>query len=324
MPIAQTEFPVTLRTGAIVCIVGPTASGKTDLSQEVALAIGGEIISADSMQVYKGMDIGTGKIPKALRVVEHHCMDLVDPGAPYSAALFQEQARQAFDLIDSRGKRVVLCGGTGFYVRAAIDDYDFPEGEQIGNSIRDEYNAYAAEFGAQACWALLNEKDPVSAALIAPNDTKRVVRAFELLDSGTSYARQKEKLASLPQRYEALFMGLDVDPDILLKRINARVDNMVEMGLVGEVRSLLDQGLREGITAPQAIGYKEIVEYLDGKCSLDEAIEQIKIATRRYAKRPRTWFRKDKRIRWIDANDRNLAVLTKQALDIIDVYDNTL
>ena len=321
---ARTSLPIKLSNGAIVCVVGPTASGKTDIAQEIAMVIDGEVVSADSMQVYKGMDIGTGKIPETQRVVKHYCLDLVDPGAPYSAALFQDQARQAFHAINERNKRVILCGGTGFYVRAAIDDYDFPEGEQVGNSVREKYNAYAAEYGAQACWSLLNEKDPVSASLIAPKDVKRVVRAFELLDAGTNYASQKAKLASLPQRYEALFIGLSVEPDVLAERINARVDNMIDLGLVNEVQGLLDRGLREGITSPQAIGYKEIVEYLDGNCSLDEAVEQIKIATRRYAKRQRTWFRKDKRIHWIDANDRNLATMTNQALDIIHAFDNEL
>ena len=321
---SQTSLPLRLLNGAIVCIVGPTASGKSDLAQEVALALDGEIVSADSMQVYKGMDIGTGKVLESQRVVKHYCMDLVEPGVPYSAALFQQESRQAFKVIEEQGKRAILCGGTGFYVRAAIDDYDFPEGEQVGNIVRDKYNAYAAEFGADACWSLLNEKDPVSASLIAPNDVKRVVRAFELLSAGTSYADQKEKLATIPQRYEAIFIGLKVDPDVLSKRIDARVDHMLELGLMNEVRGLLDRGLRAGITSPQAIGYKEIVEYLDGNCTLDDAIEQIKTATRRYAKRQRTWFRKDARIHWIDANDRDLSRMTAQALDFIRIFDDAL
>ena len=301
----------------IVCVVGPTASGKTELAQRIALAIDGEVVSADSMQVYKGMDIGTGKITPDEQIVLHHCLDIVEPGEPYSAALFQIEARRCFEDISKRGKRAVLCGGTGFYVRAAIDDYEFPEGEQVGNAVRDHYMAIARERGASELWELLRESDANSAAIIPPNDVKRVVRAFELLEAGTSYADQKEKLAKIPQRYPALFIGLSVDPAVLRTRIDVRVDSMVASGLVDEVRGLLAAGLREGITSPQAIGYKEIVEYLDGLCALDDAIDRIKLASHRYAKRQRTWFRKDKRITWLDATEYNLDDLLAQSLALI-------
>lgn len=302
----------------IFCVVGPTASGKTALSQQIALSYDGEVVSADSMQVYRGMDIGTGKIAPSEQLVAHHCIDIANPGEPFSAALFQTYARKSFAEIESRGKRSVLCGGTGFYVRAAIDDYDFPKGEQVGNETRDRYNEFAREQGTAKLWALLNEQDPESAAIIPENDTKRIVRAFELLEDDTSYAEQKEKLARIPQLYPAVFIGLSVDPAILAKRIGLRVDKMVEDGLVDEVKTLLESGFREGITAPQAIGYKEIVAYLDGECGLDEALDAIKLATRRYAKRQRTWFRKDKRINWIDANALDLDAMLKASIDIID------
>ena len=302
----------------ILCIVGPTASGKSALAQRIAIRYGGEVVSADSMQVYRGMDIGTGKVLPHERTVAHHCIDIVDPGEPFSAALFQEHARSAFTHLESMGKRSILCGGTGFYVRAAIDDYDFPKGEQIGNETRDRYNAYARDNGSQALWELLDERDPQSAALIPCNDTKRLVRAFELLDDGTSYASQKEKLARIPQAYPAVFVGLAVDPEILARRIDDRVDKMVGDGLVGEVEGLLAGGFREGITSPQAIGYKEVVAYLDGTCTLSEALDAVKLATRRYAKRQRTWFRKDKRIRWIDADDLNFDEMEARAAEIFD------
>ena len=285
----------------VICVVGPTASGKTNLAQNIALELNGEVVSADSMQVYRGMDIGTGKLPQNEMLVAHHCLDLVTPGEPYSAALFQHDARTSFDDILNRGKRAVLCGGTGFYVRAAIDDYDFPKGEQVGNSVRDHYARMADEKGIDALWEVLEKRDPESAHIIPRNDVKRVIRAFELLEDGTSYARQKQKLARIPQKYPAVFIGLAMDTDLLNERINRRVDQMVDDGLVAEVQGLLDQGLREGITAPQAIGYKEIVAYLDGACTLEEALDAVKLATRRYAKRQRTWFRKDKRIHWLDA-----------------------
>ena len=301
----------------IVCIVGPTASGKTALAQRLALELDGEVVSADSMQIYRGMDIGTGKIPPEERLVAHHCLDIADPGEPFSAALYQKLSRSCFADIESRGKRAILCGGTGFYVRAAIDDYNFPEGEQVGNATRDRYNEYARNRGPDALWTLLEQEDPESAQIIPAHDTKRVVRAFELLETGTSYARQKEKLASIPQLYPAVFIGLAVDPAVLAERINARVDQMVSDGLVEEVRDLLEGGFREGITSPQAIGYKEFVAYIEGTCSLDEAMESVKLSTRRYAKRQRTWFRKDKRIRWIDADALNLDDMTAAALDIL-------
>ena len=301
----------------VICIVGPTASGKSSLAQQLALVLDGEVVSADSMQVYKGMDIGTGKVLPDERKVAHHMLDLVNPGEPYSAALFQKQARACFDDIDSRGKRVLLCGGTGFYIRAAIDDYDFAEGEQTGNVVRDTYTAIAQEKGAHALWELLREHDPRSASVIPENDVKRVVRAFEMLDTGESYFERKEKLPAIEQLYPAVFIGLAVDPEKLRNRIDERVDYMVEHGLIEEVEALLDSGFREGVTAPQAIGYKEIVSALDGSVSMEDAVNEIKASTKRYAKRQRTWFRKDKRIHWIDADALNLDDMLAESLSLI-------
>ncbi len=298
----------------VVCIVGPTASGKSDLAQAVAVALDGEVVSADSMQIYRGMDIGTGKVMPEDRVVAHHGLDLVDPGEPYSAAMFQSYARACFDSLAARGKRAVLAGGTGLYVRAAIDDMDFPKGEQVDNPVRDRYMRFTEECGAQALWDELDRIDPKSAALIHPNNVRRVVRAFEMLAEDTTYAAQHERLQHLPQAVPAAFFGLGIDPAILSKRIDRRVDAMLEAGLVDEVKSLLHHGFREGITAPQAIGYKEIVSALDGSTSFEEAIAQVKTATRRYAKRQRTWFRKDARIHWLSADDGDTASLAREVL----------
>ncbi len=303
----------------VICIVGPTASGKSDVAQLLARDLGGEVVSADSMQIYRGMDIGTGKLPLDQRIVAHHGLDLVDPGEPYSAALFQGYAREAFTEIASRGKRSILAGGTGLYVRAAVDAYDFPSGEQVCNPTRDKYNAYAQERGSEALWQLLFERDPESARAIHPNNVRRVVRAFELLeDEGTNYATQLKNLQSIAQAVPAVFFGMQVDPDLLKQRIYKRVDRMVETGLIEEVKGLLEQGFREGVTAPQAIGYKEIVAALEGQISMEQAIEDIKIATRRYAKRQRTWFRKDDRIRWINADSGDAEAISREIIACLE------
>lgn len=293
-------------TRPVLCIVGPTASGKSDLAQAVARALDGEVVSADSMQVYRGMDIGTGKVPACERVVPHHGIDLVDPGQPYSAALFQEYARAAFADIEARGRTSVLCGGTGLYVRAAVDDYRFPKGEQQDNPVRERYTEIAHREGFQALWDLLVREDPASASIVPPRDVKRVVRAFELLEEGTSYAEQRAKLASIPPWCPAVFFGLRIDPAELNARIDARVDAMVEAGLVAEVEGLLARGFEEALTAQQAIGYKEIVSALKGRTTFEQALCDIKTATHRYAKRQRTWFRKDARIRWLYVGETSL------------------
>lgn len=302
----------------VVCVVGPTASGKSDLAQELAVVLDGEVVSADSMQIYKGMDIGTGKILPLQQKVPHFGIDLCEPGEPYSAALFQAYARECFQDIASREKHPILCGGTGFYVRSAIDDYDFPPGKQEENPLREKYTHFAEEFGGQALWDLLDEKDPASAAIIHPHNTRRIIRAFELLEEGASYATQKQNLQSLPQAIPAYFLGLAVDPQILNERIDKRIDAMLEAGLLEEVQGLLNQGFRLGLTAPQAIGYKELVAYLEGETSFEEAVESIRVATHRYAKRQRTWFRKDKRIQWLHADSGDTADLVQQARRALD------
>ncbi len=287
----------------VIAVVGPTASGKSAVAQAVAQALDGEVVSADSMQVYRGMDIGTGKVPVAERVVPHHGLDLVDPGQAYSAALFQAYAREAFAAIEGRGRRAILAGGTGFYVRAALDDYRFPVGEQVGNPVRERWQRYAEEQGAQALWERLREQDPASAEAIHPNNVVRVVRAFELLAEGESYARQKASLAAVAPWAAAQWVGLAVEPGRLAARIEARVDAMFDQGLVEEVEGLLARGYGQALTAASAIGYKEVVAALRDECSLDEAREAIKAATRRYAKRQRTWFRSDGRIAWFDTDE---------------------
>lgn len=302
-------------TNPVLAVVGPTASGKSDLAIELAKSLDGEIVSADSMQIYKGMDIGTAKVPLEKRVVKHYGIDLVDPGEPYSAALFQTYARSSFESISDRGKLPILCGGTGFYVRAALDDYDFAEGEQVGNAVRDAYQAMLAEKGPDAVWGELYKVDPESAEKVHANDSKRVIRALEMKAAGESYARRAEALKSVGQCVPATLVGIEVDRDVLNARIDRRVDAMREAGLVDEVKGLLDRGFREGVTARHAIGYKEVAAAIDGEMSMDEAFDRIKLATRRYAKRQRTWFRGDSRVIWIDGNVDSVDDMLDQALE---------
>ena len=289
-------------TQCVICVLGPTASGKSEVAQLVAEALGGEVVSADSMQVYRGMDIGTAKLPRAERRVPHHLIDILDPGQPYSAQQFQVAARAVFAELEAAGTVPVLCGGTGLYVQAALEAMEFPGGERADNPVRAAYERRAEEEGSQALWDELQARDAASAALIHPHNVRRVVRALEMADRGVSYASQVEGMKSLPEVVPSLRFGLRRDPEVLARRIDTRVDAMVAAGLVDEVKGLLSAGFREALTAPQAIGYKEIVAELDGVVSLDEAVAQIKTATRRYAKRQRSWLRRDSRLHLLDAD----------------------
>lgn len=301
----------------VIAVMGCTASGKSALADELAVRLGGEVISADSMQVYRGMDIGTAKTPVSERKVPYHCIDICDPGQPYSAALFQHDSRAAIEDIRSRGKVPIICGGTFFYVRACLNQMDFAAGEQEDNPVRDRYNALAARLGAQGIWDYLHERDPQSAEVIHPNNTVRVVRALEMFEEGDSYARRKAAFKGVAEAIPSIKIGLARDTQLLYERINKRVDDMVAAGLVAEVESLLAQGFREGLTAQAAIGYKEIVAALDGLCTMDEAIEQIKMSTRRYSKRQRTWLRGEAGLNWIEADGKALDELVAEALRLI-------
>ena len=328
----------------VIAIVGATGSGKSALADALALQLGGELISADSMQVYRGMDIGTAKTPPDQRHVAYHCIDLVDPGAPFTAALYQRHARSVIERLLAQEVTPVLCGGTGLYVRAALDDFRFDEGREGGSSdpsdalantdalmdtdalvetgaradkdtgghfddIRKHLTIQAEELGAGAFHKILEQADPQSAALIHPNNVRRVIRAFELLEMGTSYAKQHEGFSDYKAVYPARFIGISVEPEVLYEVIERRVDSMVAQGLLEEVSGLVAAGFRDAMTAQQAIGYKELVPVLEGRRSLEDAIAEIKQSTRRYAKRQRTWFRRDSRIEWIDATDLHRQVL---------------
>lgn len=285
--------------GTVVSIVGPTASGKSSLAEVLACELSTSVVSMDSMQVYTGMDIGTAKTPVAERRAPLLMVDVAPVSKDYSVQLFQVDARRCIDGLLAQEKPAVLCGGTGFYLNAVIDDMDFVHGEK-GSSTRKAYEHLLEEKGAQALYQLLVERDEKSAALIHPNNTRRVIRALEMLDEGDRYCEQNAELHKQQPYYNAQIWGLTMDRSRLYERINQRVDQMVAEGLVDEVKSLVDQGLTRDTTAGQAIGYKEILDVFSGETTLDEAIEAIKQRSRRYAKRQLSWFRRDKRVQWID------------------------
>lgn len=291
--------------GRVIAIVGPTASGKSQLADEVASRLHTSVISVDSMQVYRGMDIGTAKTPMAERKVPLEMVDVADVGTDFSVQMFQEMARGCADKLLSQGQVPVLCGGTGLYLDAVIDEMDFPKGRTNGET-RRHYEEIASSQGGEKLFSMLMERDPESAHLIHPNNVRRVVRALEMLDEGTSYAVHHRGLKAHTPHYDALIFGISRPREQLYERIDRRVDQMFDDGLVSEVEGLLARGLRESTTACQAIGYKEVVAYLDGCCSLEECRDTIKTRSRRYAKRQLSWLRRDGRTRWIDMSSTSL------------------
>lgn len=303
----------------VLAIVGPTASGKSNLAQKVALALDGEVISADSMQIYRGMNIGTAKLSSEEMLIPHHMIDILDPGKPFSVQQYQDEARAIISSLYQQNKTPILCGGTGLYVQAVLEDMQFPKGEYESAS-RKKYEALRREKGSDYLWHLLQNRDPISAEIIHPHNIRRVIRALEMSDEGISYAEQSRNLKCLPEVFPSLRFGLSVEPSILRERIDIRVDAMIGNGLLDEVKSLLRSGFKNALTAKEAIGYKELVSFLDGAQTFEEAVEQIKIATRRYAKRQRSWFRRDKHIIWIDADSRSLDEMTEE---IVEIYRST-
>lgn len=305
----------------VLVLVGPTAVGKTEIALKLAERLKGEIVSADSMQIYQGMDIGTAK-PSAQeqQAVPHHLIDVVSPGEAFSVADFQKQARERIAEITQRGHLPILVGGTGLYVRAVIDHYNFILADtdwELRNRLRQQ----AEEVGLQALYYWLNEIDPVAGKRIHPNDERRIVRALEVYQTtGQPLSFWEQQVDMGSDRYDLQMFGLTRPREQLYDRINLRVEQMAKSGLVEEARHLLAQGLNERLIANQAIGYKELFAYLRGEETLVEALEKMKQTTRRYAKRQLTWFRADQRIRWLDASLYQDSVsLVNEILQIVAV-----
>lgn len=303
----------------VIAVVGPTAVGKSAVADELAYRLGSEVLSADAMQIYTGMDIGTAKMKPGECKAPLRLVDLVDPGFAYSAALYQKDARAHIDYLLKLGKTPVVCGGTGLYVRAALDEMDFPTGK-VEDRRRASLNRLAEELGPEALHAVLAEKDPESAAVIHPHNVRRVVRALEMHEDGESYAKQKDAFSSIEAKYPSLYIGLDMDRARLYGRIDARVDLMFNEGLVEEVEGLVAQGYASALTSMQAIGYKEVIAALQGACSMDESKELVKQRSRRYAKRQLSWFRRDERMHWLNMDELSLAEAVETVLQLFEAH----
>lgn len=281
-----------LQQAEVVAIVGPTASGKTALSIELAKKYNGEIINGDSMQVYKGLDIGTAKITEEeMEGVPHHLLSFLEPTESFSVADYQKLVRAKIADIQARHKLPIIVGGSGLYVQAVLFDFQFTD-EKVDEAARQAYYDELAKLGPEAMHDKLKQLDPQTAEAIHPNNTRRVIRALEMLElSGVSKAAEAQNRGEVPL-YNHLILGLgqNMSRDVLYDRINRRVDLMMENGLLEEVRGLWQQNIR-GVQSIQAIGYKELYDYLDGKCSLEGALDSLKQNSRRYAKRQLTYFR---------------------------------
>jgi len=286
----------------LVVIVGPTAVGKTELSLQLAGHFQGEIISGDSMQVYRGMDIGTAKAtPEERAMVPHHLIDIIDPDEEYSVALFQSAATRLITEINQRGHLPFIVGGTGLYIESVTHRFQFAEAEH-DPELRERLQRLAETEGVDALHRQLAEFDPITANRLHPNDVKRVIRAIEIYRlTGHKMSDYQHRAAHSP--YDLVMIGLSMDRDVLYQRINERVDKMIEAGLVEEVRLLLDRGYQPGLTSMQGLGYKELVPYLYGEITLEQAINDIKQRTRHFAKRQLSWFRRMTEIQWFDMTD---------------------
>lgn len=307
----------------IICVVGPTASGKTALAVELARELNGEVISCDSMQIYRGMDIGTAKPTiEEMQDIPHHMIDICDPREDFSVSRYTEMATPILDDILARGKTAIIAGGTGLYVDSLIRGNDFAPIPATGHRERLEKRMEAE--GLEALLSELSCVDP-EAAERSQGNPRRIIRALEVFyETGETITSHNRKTQAIPPRYSAVWVGLDfTERKDLYARIDKRVEIMLEMGLLDEIRRLLASGIPETATAMQAIGYKEFVNALAGRAALDTAIAQVQQASRRYAKRQLTWFRRNEKLHWIlRTPERTGAEILAEARQILSDYDN--
>lgn len=306
---------------SILCIAGPTASGKTALAVELAKDLNGEVVSCDSMQVYRRMDIGTAKPSREeMQGIPHHMIDVAEPDEDFSVSRYCAMAAPIVDDIVARGKTAIIAGGTGLYMDSLIRGNDFAPFPSTG--VRERLEAEADEVGLPAMLARLREIDPDTADRVS--DRKRILRALEVyLETGETITEHNRKTRLVPPKYTPLWLGLDfADRGELYRRIDKRVDIMLEMGLMEEIRSLLDSGIPEKCTAMQAIGYKEFVNALEGREPLSQAAEEVKKASRHYAKRQLTWFRRNPAVRWLVRSGDDDREILASARQIIRDSDN--
>ena len=306
---------------SILCLAGPTASGKTALAVELAKELDGEVVSCDSMQVYRRMDIGTAKPSREeMQGIPHHMIDVAEPDEDFSVSRYCAMAAPIVDDIVARGKTAIIAGGTGLYMDSLIRGNDFAPFPSTG--VRERLEAEADEVGLPAMLARLREIDPDTADRVF--DRKRILRALEVyLETGETITEHNRKTRLIPPKYTPLWLGLDfADRGELYRRIDKRVDIMLEMGLMEEIRSLLDSGIPEKCTAMQAIGYKEFVNALEGREPLSQAAEEVKKASRHYAKRQLTWFRRNPAVRWLVRSGDDDREILASARQIIRDSDN--
>lgn len=288
----------------LIILTGPTAVGKTKASIGLAKALNGEIISADSMQVYKYMDIGSAKIrPEEMDGIKHYLIDELEPDEEFHVVRFQQMAKAAMEEIYAKGKVPIVVGGTGFYIQALLYDIDFTENEE-DTAYRMELEQIAKENGPEKLHEMLQEVDPESAETIHANNVKRVIRALEFYKlTGQKISEHNEKERAKKSPYEFCYFVLNDDRKLLYDRIDLRIDKMMEEGLLEEVSSLKNKGYTKDMVSMQGLGYKEILDYLNGECSLEEAIYILKRDTRHFAKRQLTWFRRERDVIWVDKNN---------------------
>jgi len=304
----------------LVILTGPTAVGKSKLSISLAKAIGGEIISADSMQVYRYMDVGSAKImPEEMEGVPHYLIDCLEPTEEFNVVMFQQMAKAAMNNIWNKGKIPIIVGGTGFYIQAVLYDIDFTENEE-DTTYRRKLEQLAKEKGNEYLYEMLLKVDPESAKVIHPNNIKRLIRALEFYEqTGTKISAHNEIEKQKESPYTFQYFVLTDNREKIYNKIDQRVDEMIAHHLVEEVRGLKNRGCKRDSVAMQGLGYKEILDYLNGECTLEEAIYLIKRDTRHFAKRQLTWFRREKDVIWLDKEKigENVEVLLEKIMDAL-------